>query len=78
MVWAKSASARRRARAAGFSQHQLGKHPLQLGGSFVFGPGNVDRFAYLNKTFGDAASSAALLEALGLMAASRSGGAHSK
>jgi peroxiredoxin len=57
-------SARKRANAAGHHQHSLGKNPFQLGGSFVFGPGNVDRFAHLSQTFGDNASVAALLAAL--------------
>jgi hypothetical protein len=46
-------AARRRARARGHRQHKLGKDPLQLGGSFVFGPGNVDRYAHVSRTFGD-------------------------
>lgn len=56
--------ARARAKAAGHSQHQLGKNPFQLGGSFVFGPGDVDRFAHYSQTFGDNASLTALLAAL--------------
>ena len=57
-------AARKLANAAGFRQYGLGKNPFQLGGSFVFGPGNVDRFAHLSETFGDNASVAALLAAL--------------
>ena len=57
-------SARGRARAAGYRQHRLGKDPLQLGGSFVFAPGNVDLYAHLSETFGDNAPVAALLAAL--------------
>ena len=57
-------AARKLANAAGFRQYGLGKNPFQLGGSFVFGPGNVDRFAHLSETFGDNASIAALLSAL--------------
>jgi hypothetical protein len=53
-----------RARAAGHHQHKLGRHPMQLGGSFIFAPGNVDRFAHLSETFGDNATPAALLAAL--------------
>ena len=53
-----------RARAAGHRQHRLGQNPFQLGGSFVFGPGNVDRFAHLSATFGDNATPAALLAAV--------------
>lgn len=56
--------ARARAKAAGHAQHQLGKNPFQLGGSFVFGPGDVDRFAHQSQTFGDNAPITALLAAL--------------
>ncbi|HTQ60944.1 MAG TPA: AhpC/TSA family protein [Candidatus Solibacter sp.] len=59
-----NAEARRRARASGHVQHKLGANPFQLGGSFVFGPGNVDRFAHISQTFGDNSSLAALMEAL--------------
>ena len=59
-----NATARKRARAAGHRQHRTGKNPFQLGGSFVFGPGNVDRYAHINETFGDNASPASLLAAL--------------
>ena len=52
---------RKRARAAGHEQHPLGRDPFQLGGTFIFGPGNVDRFAHLSQTFGDNASPATLL-----------------
>ncbi len=54
-------AARKRAKAGGFKQHKLGENPFQLGGSFVFGPGNVDRFAHLSQTFGDNASPDQLL-----------------
>ena len=57
-------AARKRAHAAGHKQARLGKDPFQLGGSFVFGPGNMDHFAHLSKTFGDNASVSALLAAL--------------
>jgi AhpC/TSA antioxidant enzyme len=57
-------ASRKRARAAGHHQHKLGKNPFQLGGSFVFGPGNVDRFAHISETFGDNATPDALLAAL--------------
>ena len=60
-----NAVARKRASAAGHRQHRLGKDPLQLGGSFVFGPGNVDRYSHISQTFGDNASPDALLAALG-------------
>ncbi len=59
-----NAAARKRAKAAGHKQHRLGENPFQLGGSFVFGPGNVDRFAHLSQTFGDNASPESLLAAL--------------
>lgn len=57
-------AARKRAQAAGHRQRRLGQNPFQLGGSFVFGPGNVDRFAHLSETFGDNASPADLIAAL--------------
>ncbi len=53
-----------RAAAAGHRQHRLGKNPFQLGGSFVFGPGDVDLFAHVSDTFGDNASPADLIAAL--------------
>ena len=56
--------ARARAKAAGHSQHKLGMNPFQLGGSFVFGPGDVDRFAHISETFGDNASMDSVLAAL--------------
>jgi len=59
-----NATARKRARAAGHRQHRIGKNPFQLGGSFVFGPGNVDRYAHISETFGDTASPASLVAAL--------------
>jgi len=59
-----NAASRKRAHAAGHHQHKLGKNPFQLGGSFVFGPGNVDRFAHVSQTFGDNASPESLLAAL--------------
>jgi hypothetical protein len=57
-------AARTRARAGGHQQHRLGANPMQLGGSFVFAPGNVDRFVHLSETFGDNASPSALLAAV--------------
>jgi len=59
-----NAMARKRAKAGGHRQHRLGKDPFQLGGSFVFGPGNQDRFNHVSETFGDSASPADLLAAL--------------
>jgi hypothetical protein len=58
-------ASRERARAAGHQQRKLGANPFQLGGSFVFAPGNIDRFAHLSKTFGDNAAPETLLAALG-------------
>jgi hypothetical protein len=60
-----NADARKGAKAAGHRQHRIGSNPFQLGGSFVFGPGNVDLYAHLSKTFGDNADPAVLLMALG-------------
>lgn len=59
-----NAAARKRAREGGHQQHKLGKNPFQLGGSFVFGPGNVERLTHISETFGDNASPAALIAAL--------------
>ena len=59
-----NAVARKRAKSGGHSQHKLGKDPFQLGGSFVFGPGDKDRFAHVSETFGDNAATADLLAAL--------------
>jgi hypothetical protein len=42
-----------RAFAAGHRQHRTGPHPMQLGGSFVFGPGNVDHFTHVSADFAD-------------------------
>jgi alkyl-hydroperoxide reductase/thiol specific antioxidant family protein len=59
-----NAAARKRAKAGGHNQRKLGENPFQLGGSFVFGPGNLDRFAHLSQTFGDNASTSDLLAAI--------------
>jgi len=56
-------AARTRAKQGGHRQHRLGKDPLQLGGSFVFAPGNLDRFAHISATFGDNATPEQLLAA---------------
>jgi len=45
--------ARKRAKAGGHRQHRLGKDPFQLGGSFVFAPGDRDLYAHRSATFGD-------------------------
>ena len=59
-----NAQARTRARSAGHRQHRFGQNPFQLGGSFVFGPGNRDIFVHFSKTFGDNATPEALLQAV--------------
>ena len=56
--------ARKRASSAGHRQHKLGKNPFQLGGSFVFAPGDIDRFAHISQTFGDNAAPQDLLAAI--------------
>ncbi len=56
--------ARKRAKSAGHRQRRLGKDPLQLGGSFIFGPGGKEYFAHISETFGDNAQPATLLAAL--------------
>jgi AhpC/TSA antioxidant enzyme len=57
--------ARKRAKAGGHKQHKLGKDPFQLGGSFIFAPGNKDLFVHISETFGDNAQPEQLLAALG-------------
>jgi len=59
-----NAVARGQAKAEGHHQHKLGKNPFQLGGSFVFGPGEVDRFGHVSETFGDNAGVKDLLVAI--------------
>lgn len=65
-----NAAARKRAKAAGHRQHRFDKDPLQLndplqlGGSFVFGPGNIDYFAHISETFGDNAPLEQVIAAL--------------
>jgi hypothetical protein len=61
---ADNGAARERARAAGHRQQKTGKNPFQLGGSFVFGPGNLDLFVHLSQTFGDNATPETLLAAI--------------
>jgi hypothetical protein len=56
-----NAVARERAKSGGYSQKKLGKDPFQLGGSFVFGPGNQDHLAHISQTFGDNATMESLL-----------------
>jgi hypothetical protein len=59
-----NSEARARAKSGGHRQHRLGRDPFQLGGSFVFGPGNVDLFAHVSQTFGDNAPVDRLLAAV--------------
>jgi hypothetical protein len=58
-----NARARARARAAGHRQEKLGRNPFQLGGSFVFGPGDNVLFTHVSATFGDNAPVESLLRA---------------
>jgi len=64
MLRSENKTARDRARLGGHRQHKLGQNPFQLGGSFVFGPGDVDRYAHVSRTFGDNAQVEDLLAAL--------------
>jgi len=64
LLRSENAIARKRARSAGHHQHKLGQNPFQLGGSFVFSPGNIDLFSHISETFGDNATPADLLAAL--------------
>jgi len=59
-----NAAARKRAKAGGFQQKKLGENPFQLGGSFVFAPGNLDKYIHVSQTFGDNAAVQDLLKAL--------------
>jgi len=59
-----NSQARKRAAAAGHRQHKLGKNPFQLGGSFVFAPGNIDLYRHVSQTFGDNAAVSDLLTAI--------------
>jgi AhpC/TSA antioxidant enzyme len=56
---------RKRAKAGGHRQHKLGKDPFQLGGSFVFAPGNKDLYVHVSETFGDNAKAEDVLKAIG-------------
>ena len=64
LLRADNREARARAKSAGHQQHKLGKNPFQLGGTFIFGPGNVDFYAHESATFGDNAPMADVLAAL--------------
>jgi len=57
-------AARARAAREGHRQHKLGKDPFQLGGTFVFAPGNRDLFAHRAKTYGDVAAIEDVLAAI--------------
>ncbi|MBI2677648.1 MAG: AhpC/TSA family protein [Candidatus Koribacter versatilis] len=62
-----NAKGRERAKAAGHRQHALHaltQDPFQLGASFVFGPGDVDRFMHASETFSDNAPVDDLLAAV--------------
>jgi len=63
MLRSDNKTARDRARSGGHRQHTLGQNPFQLGGSFVFGPGNLDRYVHISRTFGDNAPVQDLLDA---------------
>lgn len=63
MLRSENKTARDRARSGGHRQHTLGQNPFQLGGSFVFGPGNLDRYVHISRTFGDNAPVQDLLDA---------------
>jgi len=56
--------ARRRARREGHRQHKVGKDPFQLGGTFIFAPGDRDLYVHRAKSYGDVASIESLLTAL--------------
>ena len=56
--------ARNRARAGGHTNRALGRNPLQLGGSFLFAPGDIDIFQHVSRTFGDNATPERLLAAI--------------
>ena len=64
LFWKLNSLGRKRAKAAGHRQHKMGKDPFQLGGSFVFGPGNMDHFVHISETFSDNAPPDVLLSAI--------------
>jgi hypothetical protein len=57
-------AARRRAAKAGYRQTGLGRNPFQLGGTFVFGPGDRDWLRHVAATYGDVVDPSALENAL--------------
>jgi hypothetical protein len=56
--------ARKRASLEGFKQAGIGKDPFQLGGTFVFAPGDRDVYVHISKTFGDNAAMSELIAAI--------------
>jgi len=64
VLWTLNRLGRKRAKAAGHRQHKWGNDPLQLGGSLVLGPGNVDHFVHLSETFSDNAPPEVLLRSI--------------
>lgn len=64
ILWPGNVAAAVRALAEGHRQGRTGRHPLQLGGSLVLGPGDVDRFVHVSRAFGDNAPVRDLLAAL--------------
>ena len=55
----------RRARKAGHHQHKTGARPLQLGATFVVGPGRTTVYEHLDRDFADHAPLDAVMAALG-------------
>lgn len=47
MLRPENMAARRRARRSGYRQRKLAKNPFQIGGSFVFSPGNIGTFTHM-------------------------------
>ena len=60
----KSMAAAKRAFSAGHRQHKTGKRGLQLGATFVLGPGDVVRYEHLDRFFADHAPIEDVLSAL--------------
>ena len=54
----------KRARKAGHHQHKIGTRSLQLGATFVMGPGDTVLYSHLDKDFGDHAPFAEVRAAL--------------
>lgn len=64
LIRPRNVAARSRAKAAGHRQTGLGRNPFQLGGCFIFGPGDIDLFAATSATFGDVVPASTLVRAL--------------